>query len=87
MANKKNDPIQAAKDNVKVNALDKIAHKLLSTIDTSFNEREVLNAKDRRIQDIIDNELTLAKGVSQGSIIDFVVCSTSVLTFGVRRTG
>ena len=77
MANKKNDPIQAAKDNVKVNALDKIAHKLLSTIDTSFNEREVLNAKDRRIQDIIDNELTLAKGVSQGSIIDFVTTMTS----------
>ena len=77
MANKKNDPVQAAKDNVKVNALDKIAHKLLSTIDTSFNEREVLNAKDRRIQDIIDNELTLAKGVSQGSIIDFVTTMTS----------
>ena len=77
MANKKNDHIQAAKDNVKVNALDKIAHKLLSTIDTSFNEREVLNAKDRRIQDIIDNELTLAKGVSQGSIIDFVTTMTS----------
>ena len=77
MANKKNDPIQAAKDNVKVNALDKVAHKLLSTIDTSFNEREVLNAKDRRIQDIIDNELTLAKGVSQGSIIDFVTTMTS----------
>ena len=77
MANKKNDPVQAAKDNVKVNALDKVAHKLLSTIDTSFNEREVLNAKDRRIQDIIDNELTLAKGVSQGSIIDFVTTMTS----------
>lgn len=61
----------------KINALDKVAHKLLSTIDTSFNEREVLDAKDRRIQDILDNELTLAQGVSQGSIIDFVTTMTS----------
>ncbi len=77
MATKKYDPNKAAKENTKVNALDKVAHRLLSTIDTSFNEREVLNAKDRRIQDIIDQELTLAKGVSQGSIIDFVTTMTS----------
>ena len=77
MANKNYDPVKAAKENTKVNALDKVAHRLLSTIDTSFNEREVLNAKDRRIQDIIDGELTLAKGVSQGSIIDFVTMMTS----------
>lgn len=61
----------------KITALDKVAHKLLSTIDTSFNEREVLDAKDRRIQEILDNELTLAQGVSQGSIIDFVTTMTS----------
>ena len=56
MANNKNDPTKIAAANKKVNALDKVAHRLLSTIDTSFNEREVLNAKDRRIQDIIDSE-------------------------------
>lgn len=77
MASNKYDPKKATADNVKVNALDKIAHRLLSTIDTSFNEREVLSAKDRRIQDIIDSELTLSKGVSQGSIIDFVTTMTS----------
>ena len=77
MANNKNDPAKIAAANKKVNALDKVAHRLLSTIDTSFNEREVLNAKDRRIQDIIDSELTLAQGVSQGSIIDFVASMAS----------
>lgn len=71
-SNKKNSP-----DQKKINALDRVAHRLLSTIDTSFNEREVLDAKDRRIQDILDNELSLAKGVSQGSIIDFVTTMTS----------
>lgn len=64
-------------DSAKVNALDRVAHKLLTTIDAGFNEREVLSAKDRRIQDIIDSELTLAQGVSQGSIIDFVASMAS----------
>lgn len=64
-------------DSKKVNALDRVAHKLLTTIDAGFNEREVLSAKDRRIQDIIDSELTLAQGVSQGSIIDFVASMAS----------
>lgn len=64
-------------DSKKVNALDRVAHKLLTTIDAGFNEREVLSAKDRRIQEIIDNELTLAQGVSQGSIIDFVASMAS----------
>lgn len=77
MAGKNIDPDKAALANKKVNALDKVAHRLLTTIDTSFNEREVLNAKDRRIQEIIDSELTLAQGVSQGSIIDFVTTMTS----------
>ena len=72
---KKNDPNAPMDKNI--NALDRVAHRLLSTIDTSFNEREVLSAKDRRIQDIIDSELSLAKGVSQGSIIDFVTTMTS----------
>ena len=77
MASKKDDPAKIAAQNKKVNALDRVAHKLLTTIDAGFNEREVLNAKDRRIQDIIDSELTLAQGVSQGSIIDFVTTMTS----------
>lgn len=73
MASNKKQP----DDNKRISALDQVAHRLLSTIDTSFNEREVLNAKDRRIQDILDNELSLAQGVSQGSIIDFVSTFTS----------
>lgn len=77
MASNKNDPKKAAAENKKVNALDRVAHRLLTTIDAGFNEREVLSAKDRRIQDIIDSELTLAQGVSQGSIIDFVASMAS----------
>lgn len=56
----------------KVGLLDIAAKKLISTIDTSYNERTLLSQKDARIQEIINSELELAKGVSQGSIIDFV---------------
>lgn len=56
----------------KVGILDIAAKKLISTIDTSYNERTLLSQKDARVQEIINSELELAKGVSQGSIIDFV---------------
>lgn len=81
MASKKNQP----EENKKISALDRVAHRLLSTIDTSFTERKVLDAKDRRIQDILDNELSLAQGVSQGSIIDFVTTMTSNKTMHNNR--
>lgn len=56
----------------KIGILDIAAKKLISTIDTGYNERTLLSQKDAHIQNIINSELELAKGVSQGSIIDFV---------------
>lgn len=55
-----------------INFLDIAAKKLMSTIDTSYSERDLLSEKDNKIQQIINNELDLAKGISNGSIIDFV---------------
>lgn len=56
----------------KISLLDIAAKKLISTVDTSYNERTLLSQKDAQIQEILNNELELAKGISQGSIIDFV---------------
>lgn len=56
----------------KISVLDVAAKKLISTIDTGYNERTILSQKDAKIQEIINGELDLAKGISQGSIIDFV---------------
>lgn len=56
----------------KIGILDNAAKKLISTIDSGYTERQLLSEKDTRIQHIINGELELAKGVSQGSIIDFV---------------
>lgn len=56
----------------KIGVLDIAAKKLISTIDTSYNEKILLSERDSRIQEIINGELDLAKGISKGSIIDFV---------------
>ena len=55
----------------RIGALDIAAKKLISSIDNGYNERTLLSSKDDRIQEIINNELDLAKGVSKGSIVDF----------------
>lgn len=68
----------------KLNALDIAAKKLLASADPAYAERQLLSAKDNRIQEIINSELDLAKGVSNGSIIDFV---TTTAKDTARRTG
>ena len=68
----------------KIIALDLAAKKLISSIDTSYNEKILLSQKDSRIQEIINSELELSKGVSQGSIIDFV---TSMAKDSAKRQG
>ena len=58
--------------NPKVSAMDVAAKKLLSIIDTGYSERQLLADKDSNIQRILNEELDLAKGISKGSIVDFV---------------
>ncbi len=63
---------ERAKLDPKIGVLDIAARKLISTIDTSYNEKILLSERDAKIQNIINGELDLAKGISKGSIIDFV---------------
>jgi len=56
----------------KVSALDKVAKKILSTIDPTYNDRMFLSSRSSRLRTIIDRELQISKGVSGGSIVDFV---------------
>jgi len=57
----------------RVNALDLVARRLLTTLDPGFAERELLSEKDRQIQAILNNEISRSKGVANGSIVDFAV--------------
>ena len=61
------------KINPQISALDIAAKKLISRIDDGYSERQLLSAKDSRVQDIINSELELSKGVSGGNIVDFIV--------------
>ena len=66
--NKDKNPIKD-KD---ISALDKLAQRLLSTIDSSYNEKSILSEKSSKIQKILDSELQLSNGVSNNSIVDFI---------------
>lgn len=66
---KKPEQIKVDKD---VSALDVVAKRILSTIDNTYDEKIILNNKASKLHKIINDELQLAKGVSQGNIVDFV---------------
>ena len=51
---------------------DRAAKNIFSILDNGYNNRELLNAKDQKFRSILNRELEISKGVSQGSIIDFV---------------
>ena len=73
MANNKNkvstDKIPTRKD---VSALDKVARSILSVVDPNYKEKSILDNKNQEFRSIIDRELNLSKGVSGGSIVDFI---------------
>jgi len=72
MASKKKTNANVDKVNDELTMLDKAAKSIFSIIDPSYTDRQVLSSKDQKIRSILDRELEVAKGVSQGSIVDFV---------------
>lgn len=61
---KKNKPNRGSLGNQLIN-------KLISSIDPSYNSDINLNEKNEDFKKIINDELALTKGISQGSIVDF----------------
>ena len=51
---------------------DRAAKNIFSFLDSGYKDREILSSKDQKIRSILNRELEISKGVSQGSIIDFV---------------
>lgn len=56
----------------KINALDLLSKKILDTVDDGFRDRQVLSKQDSKIQEILADEINFSRGVSGGSIIDFI---------------
>lgn len=72
--NKKAATNRGIRKNLKdMTQLDKVAQKMLSLTDPSYNEREILANKNEKFQSIVNRELELSKGVAGGSIVDFML--------------
>lgn len=71
----------------RVNALDTASKSILRMIDTSYREKEILTGRDAELQMAIQDELDIAKGISQGSIVDFIsaIRTTSGVDSGKDR--
>lgn len=72
MASKNKKDKDLDKHNEEVSVLDKAAKGIFSIIDPSYNDKTILSSKDQKVRTILDRELEISKGVSQGSIVDFV---------------
>ena len=51
---------------------DRAAKSIYSVLDNSYNDRMILDAKNQRFRNILNRELEISKGYSNGSIVDFV---------------
>lgn len=68
----KKDEKETAKVDSNLSMFDKAAKSVFTLMDKGYDDREVLDVKDRKVRDILNRELDIAKGVSQGSIVDFI---------------
>lgn len=55
-----------------ITALDKLAQNIMGVIDPEYKNKNILSNKKIKYQNIIDRQLDLSKGVSNGSIVDFI---------------
>ena len=51
---------------------DRAARNIFSVIDNGYADRSLLKTKDEKFRNILNRELEISKGLSQGSIVDFV---------------
>ena len=70
--NKKDDNKKKSPKDTELTRLDKTAKNILSILDSSYTDKQILSSKDQKFRSILNRELEISKGVSNGSIIDFV---------------
>lgn len=72
---KKNLPtekIDTNRSNIVSDGVDKITKKILSSVDPSYSERELLTGRNAKFNSILEREKQIAFGVAGGSVVDFV---------------
>ena len=68
--NEKNNKLSSV--DKELSGLDKTAKNILSILDSSYTDKQILSNKDQKFRSILNRELEISKGVSSGSIVDFV---------------
>ena len=68
----KDEKNKTSKNDTKVRGLDRLARSLLEVVDPEYKTSTLMSSKQIRYQNIADRQLNIAKGVSDGSIVDFV---------------
>ena len=56
----------------RLSMFDRAAKKIYSFLDNGYQDRMIVDAKDQKFRNILNRELEISKGVSHGSIVDFV---------------
>lgn len=84
MANSKKKPSKQKNivDLSDLSMFDRAAKSIFSVLDNGYNDKLLLNSKDQKFRGILNRELDIAKGYSQGSIVDFV----SSMKIGKEKT-
>lgn len=60
------------KELAQLSIFDRAAKKIFSSMDNSYADKLNLNKKDQKFRDILNRELDISKGYSNGSIVDFI---------------
>lgn len=58
--------------NGELRLIDRAVQNIFTMLDSSYAGKEAISSKDAKIRAILNRELDISKGVSNGSIIDFV---------------
>lgn len=61
-----------AADLKKMTALDRIASRILQSVDPSLTDQKLLSEQDSHFQQVIDRQLDIAKGVAGNQVVDFI---------------
>lgn len=72
MADRKSTDRAINADMKRASSLDRLASRLLQSVDPSYNDQRLMSDQDAEFNRIIDRQLDIAKGVAGGQVVDFI---------------
>lgn len=72
MADKKSTERAINAEMKRASSLDRLASRLLQSVDPSYNDQRLMSDQDAEFNRIIDRQLDIAKGVAGDQVVDFI---------------